>query len=81
VTKTALAFLTAIHAAGTIVSVIVAGVFVTGRINAATIPVLNRSILAANPYCWGIIVAGFFFATVLFVYLYLEHPAINRHKN
>lgn len=80
-TKTALAFLTAIHAAGTIGSAIVAGVFVTGRIDAATIPVLNRSILAANPYCWGIIVVGFFFATVLFVYLYLEHPAINRRKN
>jgi len=80
-TKTALAFLTAIHAAGAIGSAILAGVFVTERIDAATIPVLNRSILAVNPYCWGIIVAGFFFATILFAHLYLEHPAVDRHKN
>jgi hypothetical protein len=79
-TKTALAFLTAIHAAGAIGSAILAGVFVTERIDAAPIPVLPRSILAANPYCWGIIVAGFFSPPSCRPPL-LEHPVVDRHKN
>lgn len=79
-TKTALAFLTAIHAAGAIVSVIVAIMFTFGWVDATTIPILNTSVLATSPGCWWIFVVGFFFATILFVRLYFEHPVVDRRQ-